>query len=319
MTMMREGFAQLMAPGLHHTFVHWIDLKQREEEYTHLFHVETSDKAFEDEVEFAGLPPMIQKDEATSVQYNDAIQGGTVRYNMFTFALGVRSSFELYEDDQYGIIMQVPKALARSGHFTLEQRSANILNNGFSSTGTLTTDGLSLFNNQHPLLGGPGATNIGPGLTNVIGAAGTYPNRPSTDLDLSVTALQLMINQFERLVDSQGLPIVLKPKLIVIPPELQFIASEILGSAHKPYTADNEINALLSQDLNFFVGHYFTSQSAWFALCDKDQHQMKVFMRRKMDTKFSDDFDTLSVKEIAFWRGGFGATSWMGTWGSNGP
>lgn len=317
MTMVRGQFAQLMAPGLHDMFVHWLDLMQRDEEYSHIFNVETSDQAFEDEVEFSGLGPMPSKLEGTSTIYQDAIQGGSIRYQHVTYALGVRTSFELYEDDQYGLIMQVPKALARSAHFTRELQAANVFNLGFTSV--LTTDGVSLFNNQHPLLGGSQATNVGPGLTNIISAAGTYPNRPSTDIDLSFTGIQLAINQFERLVDSQGLPVALRPSVLLIPPELKWIAREILGSPYKPYTADNEINALIKEDLKFFVGHYFTSQSFWFLLCDKSSHMLKFFNRRDLDEDFADDFDTRSIKQLSFMRFSVGATTWVGTWGSNGP
>lgn len=315
--MVRGQFAQLMAPGLHGVFVHWRDLAQRDLEYPELFHIETSDNAYEDEIEMAGLGPMLEKPEGESVVYQDAIQGGTIRYLHFTYALGVRTSFELFEDDKYKLIQQAPKALSRSAVFVQEQVSANVFNNGFSTL--LTTDGVSLFNNQHPLLGGPGATNIGPGLTNVISAAGTYPNRPATDVDLSFTAVQLMVNQFERLVDSQGLPIMMKPRHLVIPPEIKFIAREILGSPHKPYTSDNEINSLIKEDLDFFVYHYLTSQSAWYALCDKDSHSLKYFWRRQLDVDYADDFDTRSIKQIAYQRFSVGATVWEGTWGSNGP
>lgn len=317
MTMVRGQFSQLMAPGLHAEFVHWIDTLQREEEFSHILHVEPSDKAFEDEVEFSGLPPMPLKPEGESTTYQDAIQGGTFRYINNTYALGVRSSFELYEDDQYGIIMQVPKAIARSAHFTKEQNAWNIFNLGFTTQ--ITADGVSLFNNQHPLLGGTNATSVGPGVSNVISAAGTYPNRPAVDVDLSFTAIQLMINQFERLIDSQGLPISVKPRYLVIPPELKWIAREILGSPHKPYTADNEINALIKEDLQYFISHYLTSASAWFAVTEKDGHWLKFLVRRELDEDFSDDFDTFSIKQLSRMRFATGATSWMGTWGSNGP
>lgn len=317
MTMVRGQFAQLMAPGLHDTFVHWIDLLQRDEEYSHVFNMETSDKAFEDEVEFSGLGPMGTKPEGEAITYQDAIQGGTKRYTPVTYGLGCRTSWELYEDDQYNLIMQVPKALARSAHFTMEQQAWNVFNLGFTTA--TTTDGLSLFHNQHPLLGGAAATNIGPGLTNVISAAGTYPNRPATDVDISLTALQLAINQYERLIDSQGLPISIKPKTLVIPPELKWIAREILGSAHKPYTSDNEINAILSEEMNYFISHYLTSQSAWFMIPGKESHTLKFITRKALDEDFSDDFDTRSIKQVSFMRFIVGATSWMGVWGSNGP
>lgn len=318
MTMVRGQFSQLMAPGLHAEFVQWRDTLQRDEEFSHIFHMETSAKAYEDEVEFAGLPPMPIKPEGEAVTYVDAIQGGGKRYINVTYALGVRSSFELIEDDQYGLIMQAPKCLSRSAHFTKEQNAWNIFNLGFTAS-IITTDGVSIFNNQHPLLGGTAATTVGPGLANVIGAAGTYPNRPATDIDLSFTAIQLMVNHFERLVEGQGLPISMRPKYLVIPPELKWIAREILGSPHKPYTADNEINAVLKEDLQYFVSHYLTSQSAWFCVSDMGSHTLKFFQRRALDEDFSDDFDTRSVKQLSYMRFAVGATSWMGTWGSNGP
>jgi phage major head subunit gpT-like protein len=315
--MVRGQFSQLMAPGLHDIFVHFIELKQRDEEYTYIFNVEESDKAFEDEVEFSGLGPMAVKQEGESVIYQDAIQGGTKRYIHTVYALGVRSSWELFKDDQYKLIQQVPRCLARSAHFVREQQAWNVFNLGFTTQ--VTTDGVSLFNNQHPLLGGTQATNIGPGLANVISAAGTYPNRPATDVDLSFTAIQLAINQFERLIDSQGMPIQIRPKYLVIPPELKWIAREILGSPHKPYTADNEINSLIKEDLMYFVSHYLTSASAWFLVPMKDDHTLKFLNREPLDEDYSDDFDTRSIKQIAFMRFSTGATNWIGTWGSNGP
>jgi hypothetical protein len=317
MTMVRGQWAQLMAPGLHDIFVHWLDLMQRDEEYSHIFNVDGSQMAYEDEIEVSGLGPMPIKYEGTSITYQNALQGGTIRYLHTPYALGVRTSFELYDDDQYGLIKQVPKALARSAHFTREMQAANVFNLGFSTV--VTTDGVSLFNNQHPLLGGPQATTIGPGLTNVISAAGTYPNRPATDVDLSFTAIQLAINQFERLVDSQGLPVMLRPSMLLIPPELKWIAREILGSPYKPYTADNEINALIKEDLHYFINHYLTSQSAWFLLCDKSSHKLKFFNRKALDEDFADDFDTRSIKQTSYMRFSVGATVWEGTWGSNGP
>lgn len=315
--MTRGPFMQLMAPGLHDLFVHFLDLKQRDEEYSHIANIEESDKAFEDEAEFSGLGPMVPKLEGKAVVYQDIVAGGTKRYIHQPWALGVRASWELIKDDQYKLINQAPKCLARSAHFIREMQFWNLFNLGFTTVTTI--DGVSLFNTQHPLLGGPSATAIAPGISGIISAAGTYPNRPSTDVDLSFTAIQLAINQFERLPDSQGMPITMRPKYLVIPPELKWIAREILGSPHKPYTADNEINSLIKEDLMYFVSHYLTSTSAWFLIGEKDMHTLKFMNREPLEEDFADDFDTRSIKQIAFMRFSTGATNWLGTWGSNGP
>lgn len=306
-----------MAPGVHHNFVEWLDVFQRDEEFSAIFNVTTSTKAFEDDVQYAGLGPMPRKDEGTATQYNDAIMGGTYRYIHLTYALGCRASWELLEDDQYNVIKQVPKALAKSARFTREMVPWNVFNNGFTTI--VTTDGVSLFNNQHPLLGGPTATNIAPGVGNIVTASGTFPNRPAVDADLSFTSVQQMTNIFERQIDSQGLPSVVKPKLLLIPPELRFTAREILGSPGKPNTGDNTINSLIGEDLTYMVGHYLTSTTAWFAVTEKSGHQLYFFDRHMIDTDYDDDFDTRSVKMISFMRFSAGATHWLGTFGSNGP
>lgn len=317
MTMVRAGFSQLMAVGAHALFVEWLDTFIRDMEYDKVFNMETSTKQMETEIQFAGLPPMPEKTENAPTEYRDGIQGGAINYVNLTYSLGCRTSWELLEDDQYGVIKQVPKAIARSAQYTQEAVPWNVFNLGFTSL--TTTDGVSLFNTSHPLLGGPISTTLAPGLTNVIASAGTYPNRPSPDVDLSITAIQLMNNQFERMPDSQGIPIAVRPREILIPPELRFIATELLGSPGKPYTGDNEVNALLPLDLSFRVIHWFTSQSAWFAVADKANHQLKFFWRYKPDNAYDDDFDTGAMKTKSTMRFSAGATTWIGTWGSNGP
>lgn len=317
MTMVRGQYAQLMAPLGRKVFNQWIDTFQRDLEYPHIFHIETSTKMYEDELEFAGTPPAIEKPENTPVTYTQFRQGGTFRFIHLTYALAARVSYELYDDDQLGVVKQIPKALARSMRFTEEMVAWNVFNQGFATVKSI--DGVTLFNNQHPLLGGPVATNIGPGLSNIISAAGTYPNRPATDLDLSFAAIQLMTNQFERLVDGMGMPIIYKPKAILIAPANRFLARELLGSPGKPGSATNEINSLLGEDLGYMVGHYLTADTPWFALCAKEMHHLKFYRREAVNTDMDDDFDTDALKQKVRTRFSVGPANWLGTWGSNGP
>ena len=317
MTMVRPKYAQSLAPGIHSNFVEFIDLKHRKKEYDKVFNIDNTTQAYFDEVQWAGFGPMPEKTEGENVAYAELIQGGSKRYIPLSYALACRASWELIDDELYNIIKQAPKALAHSAAFTEEMVPWNIFNMGFS--GVVSTDGVSLFNNEHPLLGGVNATNTGPGLSNIISAAGTYPNRPATDADLSFTALQLMSNQFERMTDSLGLPVMVRPKMLIIPPELKFIARELLGSGGKPYTSDNEINALLGEELDYMIVHFLTSASAWFAVTEKEHHQLKFAWRKPIDDDYDDDFDSRSVKMMSYMRLVAGATHWIGTWGSNGP
>ena len=321
MTMIRAQYSQVLAPGIEHNFVEFLDLKHRDRQYDKVFNIDNTTRAFEDEVQFAGTGPAPELTEGENVAYVDLIQGGTKRYVPLKYALGSRISYELIQDDLYGIIKQAPKALAFSMAFTEEMVPWNIFNNGFSTI--VTTDGVSLFNNAHPLLGGANATNTGPGLGNVISTAGTYPNRPATDVDISFTGIQLMTNHFNRMTDSLGLPVHIKATKLVIPPELIFTCRELLGSPGKvgvqSPNVGNEINALLGEELTYMVSSYLTSATAWYAVTEKEHHQLKFKWRKSVDTDYDDDFDTQAVKMLTYMRIAAGATHWIGTWGSNGP
>lgn len=317
MSMVTGQYAQLLAKGQRKVFVQWNEMYQRDLEYPQVFNVDTMDSAYEDELEFAGTQPTPLKFENQSVFYTSLTQGGVIRAIPLTYGIAARMSFELVDDDQYGIIKQVPKALSRSNRFTEEMVPWNIINLGFSTVKSI--DGVTLFNNQHPLLGGPTSTNYAPGLASIISAAGTFPNRPAVDADLSFAAIQAMTNQFERMVDGVGLPIVYKPKSLLIAPANRFLARELLGSPGKPGTATNEINSLLGEDLGYMVGHYLTSDTAWFALCDKQYHHLKFKWRMKPVMDMDDDFDTGAVKHKSIMRFTAVPANWVGVWGSNGP
>jgi hypothetical protein len=292
-TQVRGAFPKLMAPGLHKIYVDALETEQRQEEYQAIFNVKTSTSEYEQDLKMAGFGPLQEKPENSPVTYTNMIQGGDKRYIHLTYALAVRTSKELWQDAKYGVINQAPNNVT-------------------------TTDGLPLFSNQHPLLGGSAATNTWAALPNLISAAGTFPNRPATDIDLSFTGVQLATTQFERLVDSQGLPINLKPKMVLIAPENRFLARELFGSSGKPATDTNDINSLLGEDLGYMVGHYLTSAGPWFVLSDKKNHSLTVFMRQNPEDEFDEDFDTGAMKQKTTMRMSAGATDWLGTWASNG-
>ena len=135
---------------------------------------------------------------------------------------------------------KLPSALVRSGTETVEITAANIFNNGFSSSYT-GFDGVELFSELHPLLGG-----------------GNQANEPSTDADLSVSSLTAGLTAIEKYTDERGLKNPTKAVLLLVPVDLWNVAEELLGSEYKPYVANNEVNALQKKDLQYFVGHYLT-------------------------------------------------------------
>lgn len=318
--MYRTQFPQALVPLVSASdamFLDWQDRGMKKRQFDKLIRMETCDSAFLDAIEFAGVGGMPVKQEAVNVGFDDPIQGGTKRVLMSSYGLAIRVSHELYKDDKINLVMQCPKSLAQSAEFSKEVLAFGLLNGGFTTT--LTIDGLTLFHNQHPLLGGTNATSLAPGIGNISSSAGTYPNRPATDMDFSIAAIQLAVNFADRMINQRGFPTMCKYKYAVIPPELKFIAKEILGSAHKPYTSDNEVNALLSEDLMIADPAYLTSTTAWFLLPDKEDHKLMYYTREELSVDYADDMLSKSLVMMAYERKAAAALHWINTFGSNGP
>lgn len=313
----RGNMTQLMAPGLKEVIVQWKNSRMKNLEYPKIFTILDSDRQYEEDLEVAGVPPAVLTAEGVPITYADPIQGGSIRYTHLKYALGTRITEEALDDDQYGVLKDVPSAHTRSHDFVEEQSAWNVINNGFTTT--VTTDGVSLFNNTHPLLGGTGATAALPLPSTSYTTAGTYPNRPATDVDLSFTAIQTMLKQFMRLIDGVGMPIQSMPKYIVVPPEQRDLAVELLGSGYNPTNATNAVNALLGYNLQFMTVTYLTGTTPWFAFAEKGETKLKFYRRASLKTDFSDDFDTNTLKMKTWQRFSVGASVWAGTFGSDGP
>lgn len=318
MAQVRAKFPQLMQTGMKKIWFDAMQYQLKSSRYPEVFHEETSDSQYEQEMEMAGISALQEKPEDSPTAYTEMIQGPSKRFIHLTYSLGIRTSKELMDDDKYGLVKKGPVLLARSAAFTEEMIAWNVFNLGFTSAVT-TGDGLSLFNNQHPLLGGAAATNLAPGASNVISLAGTWPNRPSTDIDFSVAGLQLATNHAARMIDNQGFPINLRWKYLITPPELRFLVREILGSPGKPYTSDNTINSLLPEDYKNLEIPWLTSPSAWFLAAEKEDHTLRVYHRERAKTDFDDDFDSDALKQKTRLRISAGSTRWQGVWGTSGP
>jgi hypothetical protein len=289
----------------------------RSQQYDKFMNVMSSEDAYEIDYHVAGTGPMPEMPEGTRPAYDGLVQSGTKKYLHLPYGLASQVTRQLVEDDKYGIIRQIPKAHAKSALYAREAVCASVLNLG----GTLITtdDGVTLFNTAHPLPGGTDATTTGPGLSNIINSAGTYPNRPTPDADFSFTSLQQGINYFYRFVDGRGIPSMMRPKEVFLPPELIMIGREILGSPGKPYTADNELNALQGENLQFRHLNYLTSPSAWFLFAGKEETGLKMYDRIPIQAETNDDFQTQVLIFLTTQRFSAGASWWQGTYGSFGP
>lgn len=269
-------------------------------QYTEIFNIRTSERAFEDELVATGLGTAGQRPEGEPVPMDAPRPRGSVRYTHVGFAIGYEVTQELADDELYGAVVPPnSRYLARAMRDAEEREAAAILNNAFSSQQAY--DGVSLLNNSHDTVG-----------------AGTLANRPATDIDVSVTALQASVERFMDLQTDRGLRINLQPQVVAHPPNLHWVVREILQSEFKPFTANNEVNVLRNMGMRPFTYQYLTDSDAWFVLADQSNHDLNFFWRERPN--MDDDYDkrTRTLAFMNFARFVAGVTDWRGIDGSSG-
>jgi phage major head subunit gpT-like protein len=210
---------------------------------------------------------------------------------------------EAVEDNLYDSLSgRYTKALARAMAYTKQVKAASVLNNGFSSAYTYG-DGVSLFSTAHPLVSG-----------------GTNSNRPSTGADLNETSLEAAVIQIAGWTDERGLLIAAKPRKLIVPPQLMFVATRLLETELRVGTNDNDINAIKNNGSvpeGYTVNHFLTDTNAWFLTTDVP-NGLKHFVRTPMQTSMDADFDTGNMRYKARERYSFGVSDPLGVFGSPG-
>lgn len=301
MAISRAQLLKELLPGLNALF--GLEYARYGEEHKEIFDTESSERSFEEETKLSGFSAAPVKNEGSAIAYDNAQEAWTARYNHETIALGFSITEEAIEDNLYdSLSARYTKALARAMAYTKQTKAAAILNNGFD-TDYPGGDGVALFSASHPLVGG-----------------GTNSNIPSTPADLNETSLEAAVIQIAAWTDERGLLIAAKPKKLVVPPSLMFVATRLLETELRVSTADNDINAIKSNGSipdGYTVNHFLTDPDAWFLTTDVP-NGLKHFVRTPMAQSMDGDFDTGNVRYKARERYSFGWSDPLGMYGSEG-
>jgi len=301
MAISRAQLLKELLPGLNALF--GMEYNRYPDEHKEIYDTETSDRSFEEETKLSGFGIAPVKQEGSAIAYDNAQEAFTARYTHETVAMGFSLTEEAIEDNLYdSLSSRYTKALARSMAYTKQVKAASLLNNAFTG-GPTYGDGKVLCATDHPLISG-----------------GANSNRPTVGADLNETSLEAATIQIAAWTDERGLLIAAKPKKLVIPPSLMFVATRILESEQRVSTADNDINAMRNNGTipgGFAVNHWLTDPNAWFLTTDVP-NGMKHFVRTKMTTGMDGDFDTGNVRYKARERYSFGVSDPLGIFGSPG-
>jgi hypothetical protein len=303
MTILRSQYLVFLEPKLSNI---WHEaFPARPTEYTAYVNMRTTRKRAVTDAKTGDFGPMVVKPEGEDVKFDDPLGVQTVEYIPVRFALAYKITQEMIDHELYGQVDKYERALIKSAIDLQEVKGALLFNNGFGTTDddgfeAAGFDGLQLFSTAHTRLDG----------------GANFRNRPSTDVDLSVTGLQNALIDIENQVDDRGRPQLIRPRLVLINPEDRFTAKEILESEYKPGTANNEVNALKDEGLSFMVSHYLTDNDAWFVL--GDQHDLNWIWDQKPRGGMEEDWNAEVIKRKVVEGFACGHGEARGVWGTSG-
>jgi len=302
MAISRAQLLKELLPGLNALF--GLEYARYGEEHKEIYETETSERSFEEETKLSGFSAAPVKNEGSAIRYDNGQEAWTARYNHETIAQGFALTEEAIEDNLYdSLSARYTKALARSMAYTKQVKAAAILNNGFTGGQYAGGDGVALFSTAHPLVSG-----------------GTNSNTPATASDLNETSLEAAVIQIAGWTDERGLLIAAKPKKLIVPPSLMFVATRLLETELRVGTTDNDINALKNNGSipeGYTVNHFLTDNNGWYLTTDVP-NGMKHFIRSPLANSMDGDFDTGNVRYKARERYSFGFSDPLGMFASPG-
>lgn len=294
------NFPKLLWPGLN--AVWGLNYKDPEKYFTAMFDVSSSEMQYEEDQEVTGFGLVPVKAQGTAITYDTHSQGYTKRYTHVPYGMGFIITHEELMDNLYlkrGATRA--KALARSFRITKETVAANVYNRGHNSSYT-GGDGKELFATDHPTLNG------------------TQSNELAVAADFSEAALEDLLIQISKAVDSRGLKIGLTAQSIHFPVDLQFEVERVLKSTLQSGTANNDINAIRS--MGFFPkgahkNPFLTDTDAFYIRTDAPEG-LKLIDREEATFAQDGDFDSSNLKYKGYMRFSTGWSDWRGGYSNGG-
>lgn len=151
------------------------------------------------------------------------------------------------EDDKYGQIRLRIQSLAREAKRHVDELVFTLLKGGFTDT---CHDGQYFFDTDHS-----------------DGESGAQSNKGTSAL--AAASLQAAITAMMKFKDDRGKFLGIVPDLLVVPPDLQWTAMELLESTYWPESVTNSekmASNVLKGKLDLLVSPYLTDSNDWFVL-----------------------------------------------------
>ena len=266
-TQFSQFFSSQAAPFLRQVVIN--KYKQREEKFSQIFDVMTSDRAIEQFNAVSGVGLLAGIGEGSPISTDHIVQEFLSTFTHSKFGLAVPTTQEMIDDDKWRLVRASHEALGRSTKETIELDAASTINTGTSVNGY---DGVPLFSTSHPR----------------PKAGGTQSNLAAAAADLSYTSLQLALTDYELQTDTSGILVRVPAAKLVVAPAFRWMAYELTKSTDRPDSANRATNTLgyaESGMLEPFVWQYLTDADSWGIFANPSDTGLCWIWRKKPYTK----------------------------------
>lgn len=272
--------------------------------YEQLFNVKDMRSSIAQSTQVSSLQPAGSVGEAEQIPLQKIYQGYDKTYTAVKYGIMLASSQELIDDLEFDVLGANPRRLTRAFMSTVEITSANVFNTAFSTVGP---DGKVLCATDHPLLA-PGA--------------GTSSNKLAVAADLSMTSLKAMVTLMRGQKDTAGNKIMINPRQLLVHPDNEFTAYELLKSTMLVDSSNANVNAVNSVGSQYkiepIVWDYLSDSDAFFLLGDKMDHMLCFYWRKRPELSTDEDFKTEVALTKMVGRFAVGYSDWRGVCGTDG-
>jgi len=299
MPMRSSNWAELLLPTIYNFYD--IGRQLRPELRPQIYNIQTSSRADERNVGYGGIAPDAWDNyEASGVKGRvDFDKGYTATYEHQEYVVTFEVERKLLDDDQYGIVAgERARKLGVSATQKMEIDAASVFNNAFSSSYT-GADGKALCSTTHPR---------NPNKSGNLVNAGTSA---LTKASVSETRQAMMSTE-----DDAGNILGMMPNALMVPPELEDTALEIVNSLQDPASANNAINPQAGR-FTVIPWHYLSDSNNWFMMDTVWMNlSLKWYNRTPLEISVADQTATEAVYE-AYMRYSYGWDDWRWVYGHN--
>lgn len=294
-------FPDLLRVGIREVFLS--EYQQYPELYSKVYDVQTSNRAYEEELIIAGFGAVPEwNSDGSELPTDRALTGNRVLYVHKDYGMMWTVSKRLLREDLYAKIgAELVREAVRAMKHTVELVSWSVIANGF-------TGSRPLFSNNQPLLNGD-----------------TFSNRLT--VALTATGLEQALTRFHRWRNHRGIPVVIEPKQLIVPPELKYVAYTLLHSSYYPNiaggsTAPNSTGSAFYENPfknvvpDTLCVPYLQDTNDWFLFAAPKVHKLRFYWREKPATDMFTDFRTKGVMHSITGAFSVGFTDFFGVLGS---